>query len=112
MERPALAATPEPPYYAVVFTSQRTNDDPDGYGSMADAMVELASKQPGYLGVESARGPDGVGITVSYWATTEAITAWKAVAEHAAAQRLGRERWYRAFELRVCKVERAYGFRR
>jgi heme-degrading monooxygenase HmoA len=112
MGRSALAVTPEPPYYAVVFTSQRTTDDPDGYGSMADAMAALASKQPGYLGVDSARGPDGVGITVSYWATAEAIVEWKAVAEHAVAQRLGRERWYEAFELRVCRVERAYGFRR
>jgi len=112
MGRPALAATPEPPYYAVVFTSKRTTEDPDGYAAMADAMAELASKQPGYLGLESARGPDGVGITVSYWTTPEAIMAWKAVAEHAAAQRLGRERWYEAFELRVCRVERAYGFRR
>jgi heme-degrading monooxygenase HmoA len=107
-----LAATPEPPYYAVVFTSRRTTDDPDGYGAMMDAMAELASKQAGYLGVESARGPDGVGITVSYWATEAAIRTWKAVAEHAAAQRLGRERWYDAYELRVCRVERAYGFRR
>jgi heme-degrading monooxygenase HmoA len=112
MGRSGLVTTPEPPYYAVVFTSQRANDDPNGYEAMADAMAELASKQPGYLGVESARGPDGVGITVSYWETKEAITAWKAVAEHAAAQRLGRERWYEAYELRVCRVERAYGFRR
>jgi hypothetical protein len=59
----------EPPYYVVVFTSQRTTDDPDGYEAMADAMADLASKQPGYLGIESARGPDGLGITVSYWAT-------------------------------------------
>ncbi len=112
MERSKLAATPEPPYYAVVFTSERTTEDPAGYAAMADAMEALASKQPGYLGIESARGPDGVGITVSYWATMEAIRAWKAVAEHAAAQRLGRERWYGAYELRVCRVERAYGFRR
>jgi heme-degrading monooxygenase HmoA len=112
MKSTRLAALPDPPYYAVVFTSQRTSDDPGGYGAMADEMQELASKQPGYLGIESARGPDGVGITVSYWATTEAITAWKAVAEHAAAQRLGRDRWYEAYELRVCRVERAYGFQR
>jgi heme-degrading monooxygenase HmoA len=112
MAKSGLAATPEPPYYAVVFTSRRTNKDPDGYSAMADAMEDLASKQPGYLGIESAHGPDGVHITVSYWATLEAIAAWKAVAEHVAAQRLGRERWYEAYELRVCRVERAYGFHR
>jgi heme-degrading monooxygenase HmoA len=112
MAKSGLAATPEPPYYAVVFTSRRTNKDPDGYGAMADAMEDLASKQPGYHGIESAHGPDDVHITVSYWATLEAIAAWKAVAEHAAAQRLGRERWYEAYELRVCRVERAYGFHR
>jgi heme-degrading monooxygenase HmoA len=77
---------------------------------MADAMGELASKQPGYLGIESVRGTDGLGITVSYWASLDAIAAWKGVAEHVAAQRQGRERWYQCYELRVCRVERAYSF--
>ena len=105
-----LASTPEPPYYAVIFTSKRTSGDA-GYAATAERMEALASEQPGYLGIESARGPDGIGITVSYWASAEAVAAWKAVAEHMAAQRAGRERWYEAYEVRVCKVERAYGFR-
>ncbi|HEY8038763.1 MAG TPA: antibiotic biosynthesis monooxygenase [Polyangiaceae bacterium] len=104
-----LATTPEPPYYAVIFTSLRTEVDDAGYGAMADAMEELASKQPGYLGIESARGADRLGITVSYWASLEAIRAWRANVEHRVAQKLGRERWYRAFHLRVSRVERAYG---
>lgn len=104
-----IARTPEPPYYAVIFTSLRTEGD-NGYGHMADRMVELASQQPGYLGVESAR--EGLGITVSYWASLEAIAAWKAVAAHQVAQRLGKEKWYSEFRLRVCKVEREYGFTR
>jgi heme-degrading monooxygenase HmoA len=108
----ALASTPEPPYYAVIFTSQRTSEDDPGYAAMAEAMVALAREQRGYLGIESARGPDGVGITVSYWTDEGAVVAWKKVAEHLAAQRLGRERWYDGYELRVCRVERAYGFRR
>jgi heme-degrading monooxygenase HmoA len=108
----SLASTPEPPYYAVIFSSQRTSTDDAAYSAMAEAMAALARKQPGYLGIESARGADGVGITVSYWADAGAVAAWKAVAEHVVAQRLGRERWYEAYELRVCKVERAYGFRR
>lgn len=104
-----IAQTPEPPYYAVIFTSQRTEGD-NGYGQMADRMVELAAQQPGFLGVETAR--EGLGITVSYWASLEAIAAWKEVAAHQVAQRLGKERWYSAFRLRVCKVERDYGFER
>ncbi len=104
--RPSLAHTPEPPYYAVIFTSLRTGGD-QGYGRMSERMVELAAQQPGFLGVESAREPDGLGITVSYWKDEESIRAWKAQAEHAAAQRLGREKWYAAFSLRVAKVERA-----
>ncbi|AKJ32049.1 antibiotic biosynthesis monooxygenase family protein [Caldimonas brevitalea] len=102
----AFAHTPEPPYYAVIFTSQRTETDA-GYGDMADRMMQLAVDQPGYLGVESARGADGLGITVSYWRTLEDIAAWKAHTEHLEAQRLGHRQWYAAFELRVAKVESA-----
>lgn len=100
--------TPNPPYYAVVFSSQRTDGD-HGYAAMADRMVELARQQPGFLGVESARGTDGFGITVSYWASEADIAAWKQQTEHLAAQTLGRERWYAQYSLRVARVERAYG---
>jgi len=101
-----IAETPKPPYYAVIFSSQRTADD-DGYADMAAQMMELAAKQPGFLGVESAR--DGLGITVSYWESPDAISAWKQNAEHQLAQKLGRDQWYSAFRVRVAKVERDYG---
>ncbi len=104
---PGFAATPEPPYYAVIFTAQRTEGD-DGYGAMAEKMTEMALQQPGCLGAESTRNPDGLGITVSYWDSEESIRAWKAVAQHEAAQKAGRERWYSHYEMRVAKVERAY----
>ena len=103
-----FARTPAPPYYAVIFSSRRTAGD-HGYGAMADRMVELAARQPGFLGVESARGADGFGITVSYWASAEAIAAWKANVEHLAAQEMGRRAWYEHYELRVAKIERAHG---
>ncbi|MFC7433657.1 antibiotic biosynthesis monooxygenase family protein [Hydrogenophaga bisanensis] len=96
------------PCYAVIFSSQRTEGD-QGYAAMADRMVELARQQPGFLGVESARGADGFGITVSYWATEADIAAWKQQTEHLMAQTLGRERWYAHYSLRVARVERAYG---
>lgn len=102
-----IARTPPPPYTAVIFTSVRTADDPEGYAATSAAMEELAAAQPGYLGIESAR--DDVGITVSYWATPADARAWKAVAEHRLAQRLGRERWYRRYRVRVATVEREYG---
>ena len=101
-----IAQTPQPPYYAVIFTSLRTEVD-ESYGHMADAMVELAKQQPGYLGIESAR--DGLGITVSYWESLEAIRNWKENAQHQVAQKLGKEKWYTAFKTRICKVERDYG---
>ena len=101
------AKTSEPPYYAVIFTSRRTDID-DGYGAMSDRMLALAAQQPGYLGVESARGADGLGITVSYWASEEAISNWRAHAEHRVAQSTGNRKWYETFEVRVAKVERAY----
>lgn len=104
---PAFATTPEPPYYAVIFSSQRTEGDP-GYGKMAERMVELAAGQPGFLGIESVRGADDFGITVSYWTSEEAIANWKAHAEHLAAQETGKRTWYAHYALRVAKVERAY----
>ena len=98
-----IAKTPPPPYYAVIFTSLRT-DNADGYEQMADLMVELAEKQPGYLGIESARS--GLGITVSYWESEEAIRAWREHVHHRLAQQRGYTDWYSAFCTRVCKVER------
>lgn len=102
-----IAKTPVPPYYAVIFTSLRTEID-EGYEITADHMVELAAGQPGFLGVESAR--EGIGITVSYWESLEAIRQWKANTEHLAAQKLGRKQWYTAYKTRICLVERDYGF--
>ena len=104
-----FANTPAPPYYAVVFTSQRREGDGDGYGRTADRMVELAAQQPGYLGAESVRNAEGEGITVSYWTDEAAAAAWKRNAEHLQAQRLGRSQWYGRYELRIARVERAYG---
>ena len=104
---PAFAPALPPPYYAVIFASRRPSGD-DGYGAMAERMAALAATQPGYLGIETARGADGFGITVSYWETPEAIRAWKEHAEHLVAQEQGVNRWYEHYELRVARVERAY----
>jgi heme-degrading monooxygenase HmoA len=101
----------EPPYYAVIFTSRRTDGD-GGYADMSARMVELASEQPGFLGVESARGQDGLGITVSYWESEEAIANWKRNAEHTIARNRGRTDWYTEFTTKVARVEREYGFKR
>jgi len=103
------AQTPEPPYYAVIFTTRRTEGD-RGYGAMAEKMVELAARQPGFLGIESVRDPaTGLGITVSYWDSEASIARWKANAEHRIAQEAGQKLWYADYVLRVAKVERAYG---
>lgn len=102
-----IAKTPAPPYYAVIFTSVRTDVD-EGYELTADRMVALAAEQPGFLGVESAR--NDIGITVSYWESLDAIRHWKAHAEHLAAQQLGRKKWYASYKTRICLVERDYGF--
>ena len=100
-----IANTPEPPYYAVIFTNIK-NDNDEGYAEMADKMVELGSQQPGFLGIESVR--DGLGITVSYWKDLESIKNWKKNTEHLVAQKLGRKKWYSAFKTRIAKVERDY----
>jgi heme-degrading monooxygenase HmoA len=102
-----FARLPDPPYYAVIFSSQRREGD-EGYAAMASAMFDLAMKQPGCLGAESARGGDGFGITVAYFRDEASIAAWKAHAAHLRAQELGKAKWYAHYELRVARVERAY----
>jgi len=104
-----FAATPEPPYYIVTFASIRTEGD-NGYGAMGDRMEELAMAQDGFLGLESIREPGGFGITNSFWRDEESILAWKNVVSHLAAQKLGRERWYEEYKVRVGRIERAYDF--
>ncbi|WP_299007030.1 antibiotic biosynthesis monooxygenase [uncultured Tenacibaculum sp.] len=94
------------PYYAVIFTTT-LSDDTEGYYEMAEKMDNLAKEQDGYLGVESTRS--NVGITVSYWESLDAIVKWKNNVEYTEARNKGRERWYKKYQLRICKVEREYG---
>jgi len=102
-----MANTPKPPYYAVIFTSLRTEGD-NNYSAMADRMVELAKQQDGFLGLESAR--EEIGITVSYWRDFESIKKWKNNEEHVEARDLGREIWYKFFNVRIAKIEADYNF--
>jgi heme-degrading monooxygenase HmoA len=102
-----IANTPRPPYYAVIFTTVRTEITED-YAATAERMVQLAKEQPGYLGHESAR--DNLGITVSYWDSLEAIKNWKQQSEHVQAQENGRTQYYAAYTTRICLVERDYHF--
>jgi heme-degrading monooxygenase HmoA len=104
---------PEPPYVAVIFTSVRNTDDPEGYTATAERMVQLAAQQPGYLGVESVRDPETrLGITVSYWRTEDDARAWKEVAEHLDAQHTGRSRWYERYSVHIATVTRGYTYDR
>ena len=107
-----FARLPQPPYYAVIFSSRRRGDDADGYAEASARMLELVAQQPGFLGAESTRGSDGFGITVAYFTDEAAIAAWRNHAEHAEARARGRSDWYAHFELRIAKVERAYGWDR
>lgn len=105
-----IATTPAPPYIAVIFTNIYIAKPGDGYGQTADAMLALAAKQDGYLGVESVRDGDGTGITVSYWRDETSIRNWKAVGEHQAAQKAGKGKWYKAYTTRIATVTREYSF--
>ncbi|HVI98225.1 MAG TPA: antibiotic biosynthesis monooxygenase [Sphingomonas sp.] len=97
---------------AVIFLSERTDADADGYAAAAEAMAALAARQPGYRGIESVRGADGVGITVSYWADDASAKAWRDHPEHAAIRARGRERWYARYEVIVSAVTRGYSWTR
>lgn len=108
-DQPGFASLPAPPYYAVIFSSQRSDRHEAGYHAAAERMLALVQDQPGFLGSESARGGDGFGITVAYFDSEAAIAAWRAHPEHAVARRNGHRLWYRHFEQRIARVERAYG---
>lgn len=97
----------KPPYYAVIFTSSRTEGD-HGYSEMAQRMEDLAKRQPGYIDFETARGE--VNLSVSYWESLEAIANWKANADHLLAQQKGIDLWYKQYKIRICLVEREYEF--
>ena len=104
----AFAKSFEPPYYAVIFSSLRREAGNDEYSQTAERMVELAGRQPGFLGIETVRDADGFGISVSYWKSEEAIATWKADADHLVAQQKGKRDWYDHYEVRVARVERTY----
>jgi heme-degrading monooxygenase HmoA len=107
-----FARSLEPPYYAVIFSSQQSRTGDDEYALTAEKMSELAARQPGFLGIETVHGANGLGITISYWESEEAIAAWKTDAEHLAAQQRGKRDWYEHYEVRVARVERAYSWSR
>lgn len=103
-----MESLPKPPYYAVIFTSKRTDLEKEPYQKMARYMVELAKSQDGFIDIESAR--EEIGITVSYWRDMEAIKHWKNQSEHLIAQKYGRLKWYEHYKVRIAKVEREYSF--
>ena len=102
-----ISKTPKPPYYAVIFTSLKIDED-KGYDDMSEKMVKAVSKQDGFLGFEAAK--EELGITVSYWRDEESILAWKSNLEHQEAQKMGRELWYKRYKIRIAKVQRDYEF--
>jgi heme-degrading monooxygenase HmoA len=106
---PPIADTPRPPYYAALFTSVRTGVDAEEYAAAGEQMLAIAKTQPGYLGVETVRDAAGMGITISYWESREAIAAWKQHADHLRAQAAGKTRWYAEYRLRIARVESDYG---
>ncbi len=108
MTTDGIAITPEPPYYAVIFTSVHTGFSVAEYDAVATLMFTLAAEQPGYLGVETSRAE--VGITVSYWNDEESIRSWREHLEHTVVRERGRSEWYARYTLRVARVERAYTF--
>lgn len=105
-----FASTPAPPYFAVIFTSRHTGSKADEYQATGQRMIELAGHVDGFLGLETTRGENGLGITVSYWRDEDSIQAWYANLEHKSAQHRGREQWYRDYRVRVARVERDYGY--
>ena len=105
-----MQQTIPPGSVAVIFMSKR--NDLTGYDEAVAEMRAAAKAFSGYVGLWSARGEDGVGITVSYWANDEAARAWKADPGHAAIREQGRARWYDWYEMAIATVTRGYGWKK
>jgi heme-degrading monooxygenase HmoA len=60
--------------------------------------------------MDSVEGSDGISIVVAYWKGEESIRKWNHHLEHLEAQKEGRRRWFKSYQGRVGKMERAYGF--
>jgi heme-degrading monooxygenase HmoA len=104
-----IIKTPAPPYYVVIFSIVRAKVDEDQYQQMAERMVTLAAQQDGFLGFEyGPETPEGFSLSVSYWRDDAAIRKWKQNAEHLITQKLGKEKWYPAYSIKIARVERAY----
>jgi len=99
-----IVRTPNTPYYAVIFTSIRTLGD-NGYTKVGEEIINMVSKQKGFIGAESVRGEDGFGITTSYWDSLESINEWKKNIHHNKAKEMGKNTWYSKYMIRICKVE-------
>jgi heme-degrading monooxygenase HmoA len=108
----AFNSLPDPPYFSVIFTSRHSPGNLNEYAAVADRMQQLAIQQPGFLGMTTLRGADGVGITVSYWSDAESIANWRKHAEHQIAQQQGRDVFYDAYRIEICRVERVSRFQR
>jgi heme-degrading monooxygenase HmoA len=106
---PYIAATPKPPYYAVIFTSVNAPVDHAEHTALSAKLVEHAKTFSGFLGIEGSRNSDGTGVTAVYWKDRESIQAWAKDPMHQAAKVKGRELWYSHWMIRICMVEREYG---
>ncbi|WP_229816060.1 antibiotic biosynthesis monooxygenase family protein [Streptomyces lucensis] len=111
-EPDVTGAVPQPPYYAVVFTAHRTDEDPDGYRAAADRLSRLVRDVPGFLGEDSAHTPGGLAISVAYFRDLDGIERWRQHPEHLAAKRHGREHWYERYAIHIAKVEHSHAFHR
>lgn len=100
---------PQPGTYAVIFKSKRTPEAGADYDAMNAMLFEMAKSQPGYIGIDSVRGADGTGLSVSYWRSREDIARWRADLKHTAARKLGREKWYESFTVHIARIEEPSG---
>lgn len=91
---------------AVIFRAAIAEMD-DDYHAMAERLRELALEEYGCR--EFCAWTEGDSeVAISYWENEEQIRAWRADAEHIAAQDLGRDRWYKGYSVQVVEILREY----
>ena len=97
--------------FLVVFRNRKRADIDDAdYAADADAMLELAQAQPGFLSFKSYTAEDGEVIALSEWADEASARSWGKQAEHLAVQGRGRESYYASYTLFACDKPRIHRF--
>jgi len=81
---------------------KRLGMNASAYALDSERMVELASKQQGFLAYRRYVSDDGESLSIAEWETEKDARAWGRHPEHVAAQGQGRADYYESYTVYSC----------